>query len=356
MNKTVVVAMSGGVDSSVAAALLLKKGYKVIGLTMRLWSAQKFDGPTVAETDAAAVAKLLGIEHHVVDLTERFRQTVVAYFLEEYALGHTPNPCVFCNQKIKFGTLYERALELGADYLSTGHYVKLATDGEGKLRIARARCLPKDQSYVLYHLNQEILHHVLFPLGEAEDKDHVRTLAHELNLPVFAKKDSQEICFIPDNDHHRFLQQFAAAPEKPGNFVTATGQVLGHHKGLSHYTVGQRKGLGLAAAEPLFVLDIDKKRNQVVVGFAAEAACRGLVARNVVFSDGAVVQEPLAVQVKIRYNAKPVAATIEPMSGAGYVKVLFQEPLRGIAPGQFAVFYQGELCLGGGVIVNSLKA
>ena len=352
--KTVVVAMSGGVDSSVAAALFLQQGYRVIGLTMRLWRDITKQESFTAEKDAAQVADVLGIEHHVVDFTDIFKNTVVDNFIEEYAAGRTPNPCVYCNKKLKFGALYEKARELGGDYLSTGHYVRLGKDAMGNLRIKRAKYLPKDQSYVLYHLNQEILQHVLFPLGEY-DKTHVRALAAEMHLPVFNKKDSQEICFIPDNDHHRFLQIYSKEKDCQGNFVDSNGNVLGRHRGLSHYTVGQRKGLGLAAKEPLFVLSLNSQRNEVVLGFAEETLCKGLLADSIEFSDGRVLNEPLKCTVKIRYNAKPVAATVSPGDKIGQAVVIFAEPLRGPAPGQYAVFYDEDFCLGGGIITQGIK-
>lgn len=353
--KTVVVAMSGGVDSSVAAALFLQQGYKVIGLTMRLWRDITKKGIPTAEDDAAKVADILGIEHYVVDFTDIFKNTVVDNFLAEYAAGRTPNPCVYCNKKLKFGALYEKAQEIGGDYLSTGHYVRLGKDTKGNLRIKRAKYLPKDQSYVLYHLNQEILQHVLFPLGEY-DKPYVRELAAKMHLPVFDKKDSQEICFIPDNDHHRFLQIYSKEKDLAGNFVDSDGKVMGKHRGLSHYTVGQRKGLGLAAKEPLFVLSLDSKRNEVVLGFAEETLCKGLIAEDIVFSDGSILKEPLQCTVKIRYNAKPVAAIAAPGDTQGQAVVTFAEPLRGPAPGQYAVFYDNDFCLGGGIITQGIKA
>lgn len=352
--KTVVIAMSGGVDSSVAAALLLKDGYRVIGLTMKLWQdldALKKEDPAI---DAKKVADILGIEHHIVDLKKTFKDTVVEYFIDEYAQGRTPNPCVYCNKKIKFGALYSAAMELGADYLATGHYVRLAVDEKGVRHIEKAKHIAKDQSYVLYHLNQEILSHVIFPLGEY-DKPQIRDIAKELNLPVFAKKDSQEICFIPDNDYHGFLKKYGKGLDHPGKFVTKNGKVLGEHKGLSHYTVGQRKGLGLVAERPLFVMGLNAKDNTVIVGFAEESLCKGLVAENVVFADGKVLEAPQKVEVKIRYNAKPVLATVFPKDNND-AEVIFLDSQRAPAPGQAVVFYEGDICLGGGIIKSGLKS
>ncbi|MGL5207382.1 MAG: tRNA 2-thiouridine(34) synthase MnmA [Acidaminococcaceae bacterium] len=356
-DKTVAIAMSGGVDSSVAAALLLQKGYKVIGITMRLWvdknadiSVEQSESP---EKDAAIVAKLLGIEHHIIDFNDFFRKNVVEYFLDEYKAGRTPNPCVYCNKKVKFGLLYDKARELGADYLATGHYAAIMEDSEGFKRVAQAKNVAKDQSYVLYHLNQEQLKHVIFPLGEY-DKTQVRQMAKEFNLPVFNKKDSQDICFIPDNDYHRFLNSFFV--EKKGNVIDSQGQILGIHHGISHYTIGQRKGLGIAAAAPLYVMEIDAEKNIVVLGGAEESLRDGMIVNDVIFSDGLPLKEKKSVRVKIRYNAKPVEAVIEPDIIAGQVKVTLKLPLRGIAPGQAAVFYVNDYCIGGGTILASIKS
>ncbi len=356
-NKTVAIAMSGGVDSSVAAALLLKQGYKVIGITMRLWVDENikdnYDQASLPEEDAAKVADILGIEHHVIDFREYFKKSVVEYFVNEYKAGRTPNPCVFCNKKVKFGVLYEKARELGADYLATGHYARVSEDVHGFKRIAMAKFINKDQSYVLFHLGQEILKHVLFPLGEY-NKEQVRELAKEFNLPVFAKKDSQEICFIPDNNHHRFLN--SQYQEKEGSIIDAKGKVLGRHHGISHYTIGQRKGLGTAAATPLYVLKIDSEKNLIVLGDADEALKDLMIVNDVVFSDDLPLTERKEVKVKIRYNAMPVSAHIEPGDFPGQVKVLFSKPQRGVAPGQSAVFYEDDYCVGGGTIVSSTKS
>lgn len=349
----VIVAMSGGVDSSVTAALLLKEGYEVEGMTMRLWQDERRAPNYQAEQDAAKVCEILGIKHHVIDYTKFFKDTVVAYFLKEYAGGRTPNPCVYCNKKLKFGQLFEAAMAAGGDYLSTGHYVRLAKKNDN-FYIQKATSLAKDQSYVLYHLQQHILSHVVFPLG-IYDKPQVRALAEEMALPVFAKKDSQEICFIPDNDHHSFLNTYGKHQDRPGKFVTTAGEVLGRHQGLSHYTVGQRKGLGIAAKEPLFVLDLDSKRNEVVLGFAAEAGCSGLLATDVTFADENFPTEPFSCEVKIRYNAKPQSAKVIPHKENKTAEVMFGTPLRGIAPGQAVVFYEDAICLGGGTIVHSIK-
>ena len=352
--KVVAMAMSGGVDSSVGALLLKQQGYKVIGITMRLWRDERQKQDFTPEKDAAEVCRILGIEHHVVDYTKVFRETVVQNFLDEYAQGRTPNPCVYCNKKIKFGALYKSAIDLGADLLSTGHYVRLDEDSNGIRHIKRAAYLPKDQSYVLYHLNQEILHHVIFPLGEY-NKEQAREMAKEHNLPVFAKKDSQDLCFIPDDDHDSFLARYSEKKDRPGNFVDTKGHILGRHKGLSHYTAGQRKGLGIAAAEPLFVLGLDVSHNQVVLGFAKEADCKGLKAQDLVFADGSTLTESLKCAVKIRYNAKLMEAVVKPALEPGSAVVEFAKPLRGIAPGQSVVFYQGDICLGGGTILGPIN-
>lgn len=356
-DKIVAIAMSGGVDSSVAAALLLQKGYKVIGITMRLWVDKRanisMEQLSSAEKDAATVAKILGIEHHIIDFDDLFRQSVVQYFLNEYKEGRTPNPCVFCNKKVKFGALYDKARELGADYLATGHYASIIEDADGFRRVAMAKSVAKDQSYVLYHLNQEQLNHVMFPLGDY-DKEQVRELAKEFNLPVFNKKDSQDICFIPDNDYHRFLNQFFH--EKTGNIINSKGQILGKHHGVSHYTIGQRKGLGIAAATPLYVIEINAEKKLIVLADAEESLRDGMIVNDAIFSDGLPLKEKKVVKVKIRYNAKPVEAVIEPDIIENQVKVNLKLPLRGIAPGQAAVFYENDYCIGGGTILNSTKS
>lgn len=355
MTKNIVaMAMSGGVDSSVGALLLQQQGYQVIGLTMRLWRDETQNIDLSPEQDAAEVCRILGIEHHVMDYRKIFRETVVENFLEEYAQGRTPNPCVYCNKKIKFGALYKSAKDLGADLLSTGHYVRLEENAAGIRHIKRAAYLPKDQSYVLYHLNQEILHHVIFPLGEYS-KETAREIAKEHNLPVFAKKDSQDICFIPDNDHDSFLARYSMQKAQPGDFVDLNGHVLGRHKGLSHYTAGQRKGLGIAASEPLFVISLDVQHNRVVLGFAKDADCHGLKAENIVFADGSILDKAFNCSVKIRYNAKLMDAIVKPGGKAGEAMVEFNKPLRGIAPGQSVVFYQGDICLGGGTILSPIN-
>ena len=351
-NKTVAVAMSGGVDSSVAAALLLKEGYKVIGVTMRLWVDENAGFVTgynqTPELDAARVAAILGIRHYVFDFRDYFKKTIVDYFVGEYQAGRTPNPCVCCNRKLKFGALFDEALKVGADFIATGHYAKIMEDDEGFRRISIARSRAKDQSYVLYHLGQEILLHTIFPLGDY-DKEQVRQMAKEFQLPVFAKKDSHEICFIPDNDHHRFLN--ALTKEEKGPIVNASGKLLGWHRGISHYTIGQRKGLGIASSQPLFIIKIDAGRNTIALGTASEAARNEMLVKDVTFSNGRLLEQIIPAQVKIRYNAKPVRATITPTDKQGEVMVLFSCPQRGIAPGQSAVFYQGDFCIGGGVIV-----
>lgn len=356
--KRVAIAMSGGVDSSVAAALLLQQGYEVIGLTMRLWMDPTTEAAAkraaTTETDAAKVAGILGIEHHILDFKDVFRKTVVEYFLDEYKDGRTPNPCVFCNKKIKFGVLYEKARELGCDYLATGHYVQVVEDEQGLKRIGMAEYVNKDQSYVLYHLNQDILNHVLFPLGKY-DKSQVRELARNFNLPVFAKGDSQEICFIPDDDHHRFLNMYGKGKEKPGNIVDNKGHILGRHKGISHYTIGQRKGLGIAASTPLYVIKIDAERNEIVLGNTADSICQGFIAQDTVFSDGKELIERKAITVKIRYNAKPVDAFVEKGRQKGECIVTFAVPQKAPTPGQAAVFYQGDRCIGGGTIIEGIK-
>lgn len=353
--RRVVVAMSGGVDSSVAAALLAGAGHEVIGVMMRLWSEPAGGAPAVANrcctpdqmADARRVADRLGIPFYVIDVRDHFRQSIVQFFLDEHAAGRTPNPCVECNRQIRFTYLLERALALGADALATGHYARVRRDSGG-YRLLRGVDAGKDQSYVLHMLTQAHLAQVLFPVGEYT-KPQVRELARAYGLPVAAKHDSQDLCFLKDGDYRGFLRRHGdSAP--PGTIVDAAGRPLGQHAGLSDYTIGQRKGLGLAAAEPLFVVGKDAAHNALVVGPRAALAHDQLTARQVNWIGGAP-DGPLVAAVKIRYKATPSAATITP-GPDGSAAVQFDEAAYGITPGQAAVFYDGDVCLGGGLIAD----
>jgi len=356
----VAVAMSGGVDSSVAAALLVEQGYDVIGITMHLWSenSQAARSPNrsylQSETeDARRVSHSLGIPFYVLDYAAPFRERVVEYFLAEYTRGRTPNPCLACNRYIKFGLLLEQALTLEADYLATGHYARVRSV-EGEYQLWRGVDRGKDQSYFLYMLGQEQLRQVLLPLGDYT-KEQVRGMARERNLPVRDKAESQDLCFIADKDYHRFLSQRVPEAVVPGPIVDTSGNVLGEHHGLPFYTIGQRKGLGISSPAPLYVLHLDVGRNALVVGTSKELGRRSLVAGNVTFVSGrypvAASQAALRVSAKIRYRSRMRRATVTPLPD-GQVEVVFDRPLRDITPGQAVVFYRGEVLLGGGIIAE----
>ncbi len=344
----VAVAMSGGVDSSVAAALLLEKGYEVIGITMLL--------SEVGSSKAAAeVAEKLEIPFHVIDMRDCFEKRVVNYFLEEYVRGRTPNPCIACNRYLKFGTFIEKAVEYGADYVATGHYANVQYDEERKrYLLLRGKDEHKDQSYVLYNLTQDQLAKVIFPLG-CYDKTWIKKKAQELGLTMAQGKESQEICFIPDNDYKGFIAGHVASQEmKPGVFLNIKGEVVGKHRGVPCYTVGQRKGLGLALGYPAYVVDIDVQNNTVTIGEERDIYRKGLLAGENNFIAFDELQRSRKVQAKVRYGAIAAAAEIYPQED-GMVKVLFDNPQRAITPGQAVVYYDGEMVLGGGIIERSLR-
>lgn len=360
--KRVVVALSGGVDSSVAAALLQEAGYEVIGITMQLQpeEAQNVPGGCCSlETveDARQVAEKLKIPFYVVNFAEVFQKEVIDYFTAEYLKGRTPNPCIACNRQIKFAQLLERAIALEADYLATGHYVKVAYNEEReRYLLYQAEDKHKDQSYVLYNLTQAQLARTLFPLGQFT-KLQIRKKAAELGLKVANKPESQEICFIPDDNYKRFLRE-RVVPEmpglKPGNFVNIKGEIIGKHKGISFYTVGQRKGLGLALGYPVFVVALNPEKNTVVIGREEEVFQKELRAKENNFIAIPRLTEPIKVQAKIRYGAQPAEAVISEESD-GRVKVIFADTQRAITPGQAVVYYQDDLVLGGGTIDEVIR-
>lgn len=356
--KKVVVAMSGGVDSSVAAALLQQQGYEVIGMMMRLWSEPGRESSNRCCTPEAMniarrVAGQLGIPFYAVNAQETFHNVVVQYFLDGYASGGTPNPCLACNRHIRWEFLLERALALGADYMATGHYVKLVRNEGEPVRLFEAVDAHKDQSYVLHVLNQDKLRHALFPLGELT-KPEVRQIATDLKLPAAVSKESQDLCFLAGQDYRDFLRRHQPGVDQPGPILTRDGQHLGEHDGLMNYTIGQRKGLGIAAAEPLYVLSKDRQRNALIVGFANELGSRSLVTQPVSWLAGIARAEPFDAQVKIRYSAKKAEAIVTPMA-SGAVRIDFHEPVRDITPGQAAVIYVDGEVLGGGLIANTGK-
>lgn len=343
----VFVAMSGGVDSAVAAACLVRDGYDVVGVTMRL--SDEVRGADRAAMDARAVAACLHIPHHVVDFRARFRHHVIDYFVEAYAAGETPNPCVACNRYLKFSGLLETAKVCGANFLATGHYARvLWSEPLGRWQLLKGRDEKKDQSYVLYHISSEILPYLLLPLG-AWTKAEIRRMAADFRLPVAEKAESQEICFIPDNDYGRFLCEHCPDCLAPGEIVDRAGRVLGRHDGVPLYTIGQRRGLGIAAPDPLYVIALDREKNQVVVGGAAEVFTDTLTARDVNWLSGTPFTTPRRMEAKIRYGARTAWAAVSP-SGATEVEVRFDVPQRAVTPGQSVVFYDGDEVVGGGVI------
>ncbi len=355
----VVVAMSGGVDSSLTAALLLRQGYEVIGVTMRLWSDPTLpkteeDSSKRAVDDAKAVADALGIELHVVDYYDLFAEKIVSYFIREYQRARTPNPCIVCNQELKFGALLAKARELGADYLATGHYAQITYDeARDEYFLKKGLDPKKDQSYVLYHMKQDVLRQFLFPLGGME-KNETRRLAEEMALPVAHKKESQDICFIPDNDYKGFLERHCPKMFRAGKIIDMKGNVLGKHNGLARYTIGQRKGLGLVAPHPLYVVGMDQKTNTLFVGENKDLFIHDLIAEDVSFVAKESPTEPFVAEAKIRYAAPPARARITPMKN-GRALVSFDEPQRAMTPGQSVVFYDGDTVLGGGIIREPIR-
>ena len=356
--KRVVVAMSGGVDSSVAAALLVDQGYDVIGMMMRLWSEESPGTSAVSNrcctpdqmADARRVADRLGIPFYVVDVRQQFRRSIVQFFVDQHEAGRTPNPCVECNRQIRFTYLLERAVALKADFLATGHYARVRRAPSG-YRLVRGRDENKDQSYVLHTFRQDQLAHVLFPVGEYT-KAEVRGLASEFRLPVASKHESQDLCFLKDGDYRRFLRDHSSSAHKPGPILDEGGRELGRHEGMAFYTIGQRKGLGIATLEPMFVIRKDNLHNALIVGPRHRLEVRELRARNVNWIAGLPPAQGILAQVKIRYKSPPIEAVVESV-GDGEVIIRFREPVLGATPGQAAVFYDDEFCLGGGIIVDS---
>lgn len=353
--RKVVVAMSGGVDSSVAALLLKEQGYDVVGITLRLWPKELCGSHNERSCcslesieDARAVANQLGIPYYVLNAEDDFSRDVIDYFCAEYSKGRTPNPCIACNQKIKFGTLLAKAKSLGADYIATGHYAQVDYDPKsGCYFIKEGKDKTKDQSYVLFNLSQEQLKNTLLPLGEYA-KSEVREIARSNYLRVSEKPDSQEICFVLNGDYRDFIKEKIGSIT-PGKIVDAEGRNLGEHKGVAFYTVGQRKGLGIATGRPLYVIQIDAEKNSIILGDGEDVKRRELFASGVSWMAISGIDEYVRAQAKIRYNHKKANCQIIPLF-EDKVKAIFDEPQHAITPGQAVVFYLGEKVLGGGWI------
>lgn len=358
MAKKVVVGMSGGVDSSVAACLLKEQGYEVIGVTMQIW--QEEDPEVVEENggccglsavdDARRVAWSLGIPYYVMNFRKEFKESVMDYFVDEYLHGHTPNPCIACNRYVKWEALLERSMEIGADYIATGHYARVMQLPNGRYTIQNSVTAAKDQTYALYNLTQEQLSRTLMPVG-AYTKDEIRQIAENHGLEVASKKDSMEICFIPDNDYAGFIERSVENVPGPGNFVDKDGNILGRHKGITHYTVGQRKGLNLAMGRPVFVTEIRPETGEVVIGDNEDVFSDHLICGNVNWMavDG-LHGEERTVMAKIRYSHKGAPCVIRELED-GRVECRFETPQRAITPGQAVVFYENDYVFGGGTIL-----
>ena len=350
--------MSGGVDSSVAAWLLKEQGYDVIGVTMQIWQdetnvEQEEHGGCCglsAVDDARRVAERLEIPYYVMNFKKEFKENVMDYFVQEYLDGHTPNPCIACNRYVKWESLLQRSLEIGADYIATGHYARVRKLPNGRYAICKSATAAKDQTYALYNLTQHQLAHTLMPVGEYT-KDKIREMAEEIGLPVAHKPDSMEICFVPDQDYARFIEENSGKKIPEGNFVTTDGKIVGRHRGITHYTVGQRKGLNLSMGKPVFVLEIRPETNEVVIGDGTEVYADRLICSDLNFMSVPDFPDDFPVVAKIRYNHRGTKAHVRRI-GADRAEVIFEEPVRAVTPGQAVVFYDGEYVAGGGTIIK----
>ena len=350
MNRRVLLGMSGGVDSSVSAILLKEQGYDVIGMTLELY------GGTCCNTDAVigakAICNSIGIPHFTYNLKEEFKCNVINNFIEEYSNQRTPNPCIECNRHMKFGAMFEKAQVMGCDFIATGHYAKMEySDNYGQFVLKKAKNLQKDQSYVLYSMPRNLLGKVLFPLGDFNSKEDVRNIAKQHSLEVASKPDSEDICFIPDGNYKKFLEDNSDIKPMIGNIVNRRGEILGKHNGLYNYTIGQRKGLGISYKAPLFVLGFNKAKNELIVGEEQELYRKEMKVDDVNLLLMDSIDKPIDVTVKIRYSSKPAEAIIN-QTEEGNIQVIFKDPQRGITPGQSAVFYTDDVVIGGGKILQ----
>jgi len=348
MSKRVLLGMSGGVDSSSSAVILKQKGYEVIGATMKLWD----EGCLFNHArDAKKVCNKLKIEHYIFDCQNKFKEYVVNDFIQCYECGKTPNPCVECNQYLKFGEFYNIAKELECEYIATGHYAKVEySEKYNQYVLKKSKEEQKDQSYFLYRIPKEILPKIIFPLEEFSNKEEIRNIARENDLIVAEKKESQEICFIPDDDYVEFIKNNSNNKFKEGNIVNRNGEILGKHNGIINYTVGQRKGLGISYKEPLYVLKIDKEKNEVIVGTEQELYTNEVIVEGINYLVTDLANKEIEIEAKVRFRAKPAKATLYPLENEK-AKFIFEQPQRAITPGQSLVFYIDDIVIGGGKIV-----
>ncbi|WP_286153540.1 tRNA 2-thiouridine(34) synthase MnmA [Sporofaciens musculi] len=354
----VIIGMSGGVDSSVAAWLLKEQGYEVVGVTMQIWQDEEEEvleenggccGLSAVE-DARRTAQLLEIPHYVMNFKADFKRFVIDYFVSEYLEGRTPNPCIACNRYVKWEALLNRSLEIGADYIATGHYARIRQLENGRFCLTRSVTAAKDQTYALYNLTQEQLSHTLMPVG-SYSKEEIRRMADQIGLSVADKPDSQEICFVPDQDYAGFIERTTGAPSQTGNFVQADGTILGQHKGIIHYTIGQRRGLGLPMGRRVVVTEIRPETNEVVIGEQEDVWTDHLLADRLNWMSVPDLTEERSASAKIRYNHTGTPCTLQ-KTASDQVRVQFHEPVRAVTPGQAVVFYDGDCVLGGGTILK----